>query len=52
MEFFVCFDEFYKMARKNDGVKNSFCTFFWKNIKNKIDLSRRSKKATEVRIKI
>ena len=28
MEFFVCFDELYKMAKKNDGVKKSRFALF------------------------
>ena len=28
MEFFVCFDEFYKMAEKNDGGKKNRLALF------------------------
>ena len=36
MEFFVCFDEFYKMAKKHDGVKKIVVHFFLKSV-NMID---------------
>ena len=32
MEFFVCFDEFYKMAKKHDGVKKIVVHFFLKSV--------------------
>ena len=34
MEFFVCFDEFYKMAKKHDGVKKIVVHFFLKSVNN------------------
>ena len=32
MEFFVCFDEFYKMAKKHDGVKKIVVHIFLKSV--------------------
>ena len=31
MKFFICFDQFYKLA-ENDGLKNCFFTFFLKSV--------------------
>ena len=47
MEFFVCLDEFYKMARKHDGVKKIVVHFFLKSV-NVVLLLNESLKIPEI----